>query len=238
MREDFNTKGYHLTEHFLSERECEHFLTLIKNYRKHHPVPEIYRNVRGRPLRYKVIDGEQINRNLPEVAKLFKVVNKTVNSITNRELVPLDNEKVACNINIMTRGGTYRWHYDRNTVTAILYLNEVLGGGETECYPNYRIFLRRGRFSKLQQWLDGLLQIALVRRLFGKQLVCKARTGCLLVMRGDRCLHSVRPLTGDEERINIIMSYDAPGTDFAIAGQLDSYLYNQDPVQSSDPNYL
>lgn len=41
-------------------------------------------------------------------------------------------------------GGEYRWHYDRNAVTAILYLNEV-PGGETEIFPNFRLVFRRGR---------------------------------------------------------------------------------------------
>jgi hypothetical protein len=43
--------------------------------------------------------------------------------------------------NITPPGGEYRWHYDRNAATAILYLNEV-PGGETEMFPNYRLVFR------------------------------------------------------------------------------------------------
>jgi hypothetical protein len=236
--EEFKKKGYYLTENFLSGRDCARLLQLVAVYRKNHAVPEIYRQTGGeRPLRYSVIDGECIKRHLPEVMELYREINATVNRLSDQPLVPLANEKVACNINIMTRGGTYRWHYDRNAVTAILYLNEISSGGETECYPNYRLFLRRARFSRLQQWLDRMLQNRLSRRFFGKQLICPARAGCLLVMRGDRCLHSVRPLKGDEERINIIMSFDAPGADFAVTQRLDAYLYNQNSEEATDPNY-
>jgi len=233
---DFHSKGYYLAEQFLSEPECKNLLSLIENYRKHHSVPEIYRDAGERPLRYRVIDGERIKQHLPEVLEIYQNVNDLVNQITAQKLVPLSSEKVACNINIMNSGGTYRWHYDRNAVTAILYLNDAKGG-ETECYPNYRIFLRNVRFSRLQQWLDRLLQTSLARSFFGKQLICKAQTGRMLIMRGDRCLHSVRPMTGNGERINIIMSFDTPGADFAVADQLNSYLYSQTSAQSTDPNY-
>ncbi|HET8840930.1 MAG TPA: hypothetical protein VFN35_05650 [Ktedonobacteraceae bacterium] len=40
------------------------------------------------------------------------------------------------NGNIMLAGGEYRWHYDQNTITALLYPNKG-DGGEIEFYPNY-----------------------------------------------------------------------------------------------------
>jgi hypothetical protein len=164
-------------------------------------------------------------------------MNDLVNRITGLALVPLENERVGCNVNIMGAGNTYRWHYDRNAVTAILYLNEV-DGGETECYGNYRISLGDKRFSKLQKPLDDLLQLRFVRGLFGKHQMFAPKTGRLLVMRGDRCLHSVSPVLGDGERINIIMSYDVPGANFAVEKRLDNYLYNSENANGSDPNYL
>ncbi len=48
--------------------------------------------------------------------------------------------------------------YDRNAVTAILYLNTV-SGGETEMYPEYRIHLGKRKGARFQKWLDVLLQV-------------------------------------------------------------------------------
>ena len=56
-------------------------------------------------------------------------------------------------------------------------------------------------------------------------------------MRGDRCYHSVRGVTGDVERVNIIFSYDLPDAEFSMEEGLDSYLYTQEQQRSSDPNY-
>ncbi len=233
---EFKARGYCVAEKFLPEQECERLLALIADYRRRNTVPEIFRAAKDRPLRYSVIDGERIRLELPDILSLHHALNKVVNRVSGQELVPLENEKVACNINITASGGAYRWHYDRNAVTAILYLNEV-AGGETECYPNYRILLGSARYSKWQQRLDQLLQARLMRRCFGKQLVCAPLAGRLLIMRGDRCLHSVRLVSGDAERINLIMSYDTPGAGFAVADQLDAYLYSPEQTPASDPNY-
>ncbi|NEN87483.1 MAG: hypothetical protein F6K48_00455 [Okeania sp. SIO3H1] len=68
-------------------------------------------------------------------------MNQVINNVTDRQFFPLNDIQVGCNINITEKGGTYHWHYDRNPITALLYLNKV-DGGEIEFYPNYRILLR------------------------------------------------------------------------------------------------
>jgi hypothetical protein len=233
----FESSGYLVLDKFLPSSRCSELLAAIDAYRAQTDLPEIFRATRGRPLRYSVIDGESIQRQLPEVFAFYKHVNQFVNAVTGKRLVPLNDGQVACNINITPSGGSYRWHYDRNAVTAIVYLNEV-AGGETDCYPNYRISLGRrlGR-SKLQQGLDWLLQAHPVRRAFGKSVVVEPATGRLLLMRGDRCLHSVRTVAAGCERVNVIMSYDAPNSDFAQANRLNSYLYDQEAHLAGDPNY-
>lgn len=234
--QNFDKQGYCLVKQFLSESECERLLSLIAEFRKKHAVQEIYRYDRKRPLRYSVIDGGDIRRNLPEIVSLYEKVTRLVNQLGQRELTPLADERVTLNINITSKGGSYRWHYDRNAVTALLYLNSV-AGGETECYPNYRLLLRNARFSKIQRLLDQILLNSWVRRFFGKLLTVSPCPGELFVMRGNRCLHSVRPVAGEEERIAVVMSYDQPGATFAVADQLDAYLYRQGPDPKSDPNY-
>jgi hypothetical protein len=234
--EEFTAKGYCVRHDFLNEQECEYYLSLIADYRRKHPLQEIYRPSRERSLNYKVIDGLKIKEYLPEIEQLYANVNRIINQTVGEILEPLKNAQVAVNINITSPGGEYRWHYDRNKITAILYLNTV-EGGETECYPNYRLFLEKYRYSKPQQWLDNLLRLKTMRRVFGKQLLLKPRAGNLVLMRANRCLHSVRPVLEEKDRINIIMAYDTPDANFAVEQNLDSYLYSQDAPASPDPNY-
>lgn len=232
-----NQKGYQIIDDFLTGEQCQDLLEAIASYRSTEEVVEVYRQEKERSLHYFVIDGDKIEKCLPEVKRLYLDINKLVNRISGKNLVPLSNKRVGVNINITSGGGEYRWHYDRNAVTAILYLNEV-AGGETEMYPKYRIYLSQKKHTSLQGFLDKTLQLKLVRRLFGKKESVEPRAGRMLIMQGDRCLHSVRPVEGDRDRINLILSYDVAGANFPMEKNLDSYLYTQQEQPSSDPNYI
>jgi len=236
MSLDFTSSGLKLIDDYLTAGECTVLLDSIAAYRRVHDDVRVERGGGERPLRYSVIDGVRVKEHLPDVTDLYAKVNELVNWISGLHLVPLENELVGCNVNIMDAGNTYRWHYDRNAVTAILYLNDV-AGGETECYANYRISLGNARFSKFQRVLDGVLQPKPIRKIFGRHRMISPKAGRLLVMRGDRCLHSVRPVTGSSERVCIVMSYDQPGAKFSVDERLDGYLYSRESADGSDPNY-
>jgi len=221
---------------FLSEAECGDLLAQIEAYRATHELPEVFREAGDRPLHYRVIDGERIEEHFPDLVNLYERVNVLVSEAMGEELEPLADRRVGLNVNVTPAGGTYRWHYDRNAVTAILYLNAV-PGGETEIYPNYRLFMEGARYSALQRSADRVLEMRVVRGLFGKLVQVAPETGLLVAMRGNRCLHSVRPVEGDADRINVIMSFDRPGAEFDVASQLDQYLYESAGDSEVDPNY-
>ncbi len=235
--DQFRTQGYAVKDGFLTPQQCQELLQLIAEYRQTHTIPEIYRQIRGRSLHYKVIDGEQIEQHLPPIWQLYHQVNELANRLSGQTLAPLSNKKVGVNINIVPIGGEYRWHYDRNALTAILYLNQV-EGGDTEFYPNYRLYLRQKKHTRWQQYLDKILSLTWVRRLFGKKVSVSPLPGTLVIIPGDRCLHSVQRVEGNQERVNIILAYDQPGANFPAEKTLDRYLYTQDQAVPADPNYV
>jgi hypothetical protein len=236
MPGDFSQRGVQVLDGYLPQSRCTELLDAIREYRRDHALPLIDRKERGRSLRYMVIDGDRIHRHLPEFEELYVDVNAVVNRLAGVALRPLANRGAAVNVNITPPGGEYRWHYDRNAVTAILYLNES-AGGETEMYPNYRLHLGKWKHTRMQRWLDALLRRDLAIRLFGRKLLVAPQPGRLIAMRGDRCLHSVRPVEGDGERINIVMTFDLPGAVFHVEKNLDPYLYSRDSAPAFDPNY-
>lgn len=231
----FNATGYCIADNFIDDAECRRLLASIATYRRQHPVPVIRRAAGERALHYSVIDGERIGAHLPGVSALYGRVNRWVDAVCAQSLVPLDDARVSCNINITPPGGAYRWHYDRNAVTAIVYLNAV-EGGETECHPHYRITLP-ATGARWQQWFDRVLQLRAMRAAFSRRVVVAPAPGRLLLMRGDRCLHSVRPVMGALDRINLVMSFDRPGARYAVADRLNAYLYQSDAALRGDPNY-
>jgi hypothetical protein len=129
-------------ENFLAPLQCEELLEEVGKYRLRHEPPLIVRREQERSLCYRVIDGEQIHRHLPQVEQLYLKTTKVVRQVSGLDLTPLGNRVASINVNITPVGGEYRWHYDRNAVTGILYLNQV-SGGETEMYTRCRIYLGR-----------------------------------------------------------------------------------------------
>jgi 2OG-Fe(II) oxygenase superfamily len=216
---------------FLSAAECEALLAGIRAYASTHELPLIVREDGDRALRYKVIDGDAIHASLPELLQLYDRVRALVQQRDPR-LEPLPNRTASVNVNLTPPGGEYRWHYDRNAVTAILYLNAV-DGGETEMYPNFRVYLARWKDSWLQRALDRFLRL-FARR--SRLVVVTPAPGRMVLMRGDRCLHSVRRVASGE-RINVIMTFDLPGSRFRAEDNLDPYLYSRSASPDFDPNY-
>ena len=229
-------KHLELIDSYLSRAECEAILDSVREFRSSHTLPLIHRKTAGRSLRYFVIDGEMVHESLPALVEIYSGVTRMVQQRFGSELAPLRNRAASVNVNITPPGGEYRWHYDRNAVTAILYLNTV-AGGETEMYPDYRIHLGKWKNRAPQRWLDALLQRRPLLNFSGKRTLIAPAQGLLLIMRGDRCLHSVRRVEGIQDRINIVMTFDVPQAEFAVEQNLDPYLYSKKAAPSFDPNY-
>jgi hypothetical protein len=232
---DFWKEGVAIQPHFLSAEECEKYCESVLALDRAVGLPLIERRVRERSLKYKVVDGLTITEALPEIDDLTKKVEEALERVCGPGLVPIDDALAARNINVTPPGGEYRWHYDRNAATAIIYLNEV-PGGETEIFANYRLLLRGGRYQRIQQRLDGALRPRIVRRLFGHQKLVVPHQGTLLIMRGNTTLHSVREVLGSEDRVAVVLAYDFPGQGNQRSA-LNSYLYTSASPSEKDPNY-
>jgi hypothetical protein len=236
MTTDFWKDGVAFEPNFVSPTECEKYCESVLALDRSVGLPLIERRVRERSLRYKVVDGRIISDALPEIDNLTSRVEEALERICGPGLVPIDDSVAARNINVTPPGGEYRWHYDRNAATAIIYLNEV-PGGETEIYPNFRLLVRGGRYHRLQQRLDDVVRLRTVRRLFGHQRLVEPHQGTLLVMRGNTTLHSVREVLGNNDRIAIVLAYDFPDQSHQRQA-LNNYLYSSATPSAVDPNYV
>jgi 2OG-Fe(II) oxygenase superfamily len=235
MATDFWKEGVAFEPNFLSTEECEQHCQSILALDRSKGLPLIERQVRERSLRYKVVDGHIIAEALPDIDDVTTRVEEALERICGPGLLPIEDSVAARNINVTPPGGEYRWHYDRNAATAIIYLNEV-PGGETEIFPNFRLLFRGGRHQRIQQRLDDIVRLRFVRRLFGHQRLVVPRQGTLLIMRGNTTLHSVRAVLGTEDRIAIVLAYDFPGRGNQ-RNALNSYLYTSASPAEGDPNY-
>ena len=90
---ELNQKGYQIIDDFLTGEQCRDLLEAIASYRSTEEVVEVYRQEKERSLHYFVIDGEKIEKHLPEVIRLYLDVNQVVNRISGKNLAPLSNKK-------------------------------------------------------------------------------------------------------------------------------------------------
>lgn len=230
------TRGIEVIDRFLPAERCRALLDRIRAHARAHEPPLIERAQPRRSLRYRVIDGERVHAHLPELVAVQDDVLRLARRFGPDHIAPIDDRAVGLNVNITPRGGEYRWHYDRTMVTGILYLNRVRGG-ETEAYPNHRLLVDPARHPRLQRWLDAAVAAPPILRALGRLERVVPAEGRLLLMRGDRTLHSVAPVDDDEERVTVIMAFDRPGAVFGQAAELDKYLYSKSADPGFDPNY-
>jgi 2OG-Fe(II) oxygenase superfamily len=234
MTQDFWRHGFVLRHGWLGASECDAYVAAVESHERSFGLPHIERACTGRSLDYKVVDGTRIDSALPDIDLLAVRLLAELKDICGQELVPISDPVAARNVNVTPPGGSYRWHYDRNAVTALVYLNEVQGG-EMELFPNYRLLLPGGHRRRLQRVLDLLLRLPFVRVTFGSRCLIPPRKGSLLILRGDRSLHSVRRVGGCRDRIALVFGCEVPGRDLSRL-TLNKYLYETAEVRG-DPNY-
>jgi hypothetical protein len=226
--EAFWRRGIEATPGFFTREECESLLTCLETYRRRHDLPRIFRAVGDRPLEYLVVDGERFEGVFPCAEAVVDRIRLYLEALCGCALELVDDRLAARNVNITPPGGQYRWHYDRNLLTAVLYLNTV-DGGETEVLPNYRVLLPTGRPRTIQRFLDRCLHIGFIQGSIAHRRSVAPIEGTLLVICGNRSLHSVRTVLGESERINIVLAFDPPGSHNA-SHSLDNYLYSPDVI--------
>jgi hypothetical protein len=197
---NFWDRGVEVVPAFLSPTECENLLSAVADYRRTHELPVIFREEKGRSLNYIVMEGWRFHEALPDSEAIVDRIRTRLESICGESLVLIDDARAACNVNITPPGGQYRWHYDRNLVTALVYLNGVEGGDSG------------------------------VRAVAGHPTAVTPAQGTFVALRGNTTLHSVRPVRGDEVRINLVVAFDRPGSD-STRRTLNAYLYESQPEQ-------
>lgn len=228
---------YCVMDDALSPTQATRLLGQIRAVCRHEQPGMIHREHGDRPLHYQVIDGDRAARDLPQVAALIGQFLDQAQRWYGAPLEPVTRSAVAVNVNVTPPGGTYRWHYDRNAVTVILYLNTVIGGAIELC-PGYRILLPAGwATSRAQRTLDGVLEQRHLRRLAGHTVAIEPRPGRMVLMQGRRCLHSVQPVgPGSPERVAVVIAFDRPAGSADPGHALDRYLYTGSRA-TGDPNY-
>jgi hypothetical protein len=71
------------------------------------------------------------------------------------------------------------------------------------------------------------------RALAGRKVSIEPVPGRLLVMNGQRSLHSVTAVRGGADRVNVVMSFDDDEVAARPGDELNMYLYSSEPVSAA-----
>ncbi|MCU1311470.1 MAG: 2OG-Fe(II) oxygenase [Candidatus Angelobacter sp.] len=173
----------------------------------------IRKEVGNEILRYRVVTGETIRDCWPELYDFYSAreLRSWISEVTGTEGITLSSHlQSAININVLNEPGeVYRWHFDAEPYTALLYLSdsEPADGGCLEFYPNAN--LESSQMPTAQE-----------------RIKFRPRCGSLVLMDGTRCYHRVSPILRRHERVSIPMVFPAQASQ-ARPENLDSYLYDQ-----------
>lgn len=168
---------------------------------------DLFTEVQGRGglgPRYRVIDGDQIHAQLPEIEDFGdRRVRPLAEGFAKGGLRPLGSSKRSMRVqSYERRDHGFRWHLDGHSYVALVAL-ENANGGQTQ-------FISPGLTKILRFLLYPLYAFPQVFSIFPRSSVTM-EAGDLLVMRGARVLHRGITLSDEGERILIAYTYDEPG---------------------------
>ena len=229
QRSEFLRDGYLIVDEFLSLSEIDSILESVKDYvNKGGPVLQVDRKDLIATQVFKTIVGDDCERNVALFSHLWRErILDLTRKLVPFDLVPLNDASIGINVNITERSGQISYHYDRNEVTAILYLQEC-AGGVLEMYPRYRLLLKN-RYRQYKKWLQRLFDV-IWRTPIALHLARKRkkeippRVGRLIVMRGPLALHRVSPVLDGPNRICGVFCYDKTDVRWEPWNSKDNYV--------------
>lgn len=194
-------EAYRHVPGFLTGEELASLRRLVQE-REH-----LFHEVHGRGglgPRYRVIDGDQIRAELPEVEAFGDVrVRPIAESFAGQSLRPLGSSRRALRVQAYERRDHgFRWHLDGHSYVALVTL-ENTNRGQTE-------FISPGLTRFLRFLLYPFYAFPQLFSIFPRRAVL-AEAGDLLVMRGARTLHRGITLSDEGERVLLAYTYDEPG---------------------------
>lgn len=194
-------EAYRHVPGFLTGEELARLRGLVEEHE------HLFREVHGRGglgPRYRVIDGDQIHSELPDVEAFGdNRVRPLAQDFAGGALRPLGSSRRALRVQAYERRDHgFRWHLDGHSYVALVTLKNT-NRGQTE-------FISTGLTRFLKFLLYPLYAIPQVFSIFPRRAVL-AEAGDLLVMRGARTLHRGITLSDEGERILLAFTYDEPG---------------------------
>jgi hypothetical protein len=154
--------------------------------------------------RYRVIDGEHLERYAPQIVDLARgQMRHVVEKETGVAVELFGSLRRAVHVQSYSREGDgFRWHFDGHAFAAILTLENGSRGATEWMSPLLSAWLKPAIYA-LYPWPKLFSPLP-------RQAIVPDR-GDLLIVSGQRCLHRGTRGSGQGERLSIVFNYDVLG---------------------------
>jgi hypothetical protein len=229
LRKEFRERGYVVIDDFLLPNEISEILDSIETYRASgSEIIQVDNRDIIRTQIFKTIVGQNCEDHVVAFSDLWRTrIFEIAKDLVDCELFPINDPTIGINVNMTELSGELSFHYDRNEVTGILYL-QACNGGFLEILPIHRILLPYRYYwcvKPIQRGFDVLWRspVALWVAQRKRQFI-EPRPGLLVIMRGPVTLHRVTPVQHGPVRIAGVFCYDKPETKWEKWNSGDNYV--------------
>ncbi len=191
-------EAYRHLKQFMTHEEVQQFTYLIQHN------AALFTETSGRGglgPRYRVIDGDQIRSQLPEIANFGEErVRPIAEEFAQQPLHLFGSSKRAMRIQVYNKKHHgFRWHFDGHSYTTLLCLKNT-NRGQTQ-------LISPGLSQVLRFLLYPLYAVPQVFSIMPYQTIT-LEAGDLYLHRGSRLLHRGVTLDEEGERILVVYGYD------------------------------
>ena len=206
----FQKNGFLILQNFLDQSTCAQLASEIMDFKQKEEVI----SVKLKKSEFSTFNGSIIDDNFPSIAHLYdKQVLEIINSICTTPIATIQDRRIGLSVNLTSNEGKFQPHFDRNLMTAVLYINEEFEGGQMHLFPRIRFLIKNRQSNPMkffQKILDKLVCHHLYLNFVARKNEVIPSTGNLLIFEGSRSLHEVKQVRGSNLRISVQFAYDIP----------------------------
>ena len=221
----FKQEGLLIVDDYISQDSCKSIIADIEKFHDNGKLISV--NFERGIGCFKTLNGKDLIQCSQLCLELRDQVLKLIKRYLDDKIVNISNMKIGLSANRLTVGGSFKKHYYRNKITAVIYLNECIKEGEMICHPRSR-FLLPGRYlfglRRLQGFLDRIVLTPFYQKYLAKKFVITPKQGRIVIFEGNKTLHGVQPIHQNSSiRYTIQLAYDEHENLFETKKVLDYY---------------
>jgi hypothetical protein len=223
--DDLKKYGFLEVDKYITQEECTKIIEDVEKINAIGKLITVDSSKAGESF-FQTVNGNSLIDASDICLSIRDATLSQLNSGFDKSLKNILNTKIGISINRTPEEGMFVKHFDRNKITAVIYLSSCIGG-EMVSFPRIRLLLpwryKRG-FKMVQLILDKIIHTSLYQRCLSKPIITIPKPGKVIFFEGARTLHGVQMVEqGSTPRYSLQLAYDDNQNSFGDKDTKDYY---------------